>query len=279
MNNKDQDFGFASKEFTSTNKVIPYCQFINADQNNFGLAITSNNIEISEFELSENWEVIDYEFSDGKVDSLVINKDPNLVVINRSETFMSNSMGEVFTYNKNQFNQGDFKAFSYAVIWFLDDNKKPLSKLPFRLKCSGYSGYTFNTKYDYYNNPKSFCKCFLSAYKNITNDRAINKNEIFYAHGIYKPNFMRKKAISRKNGQSSFTVLTESFIVPNKDNFPQLIVKNGSETSEKIKQFMVETESWIEFNNLNKNSQGSNDSKNHNLTDDSQDLHPEPIAF
>jgi hypothetical protein len=26
------------------------------------------------------------------------------------------------------------------VVWFLDNNNKPLSQLPFRLKCSGYSG-------------------------------------------------------------------------------------------------------------------------------------------
>lgn len=77
-------------------------------------------------------------------------------------------------------------------------------------------------------NTDSFCKQFLAVYKSLTGDRAIEKNETFYAHAAYQPQLVRQKVTSSSNGQSSFAVMTNSFIGPIKDNFAQMIVKNGS---------------------------------------------------
>ena len=108
---------------------------------------------------------------------------------------------------------------------------------------------------DYYNRSDSFCKQFLATYKSLTGDRAVDKNEVFYAHAVYQPTLVRKKATSSVNGQSSWAVMTNSFIEPNKDNFGSLIIKNGSETSNKIKELIETTRSWLKSSAVEENNE------------------------
>ena len=248
MNNY-QDFGFNSEEFLGKLTTVPYCQFLNASSKNYGIAITPSNAELAGFKLTDSWQPIEHEFSDGTNETLLVNHKPRILVINRSVPLMSNDL-ETILYNKEKFVLGEYKAFSYVVVWFLDNNNQPLSDLPFRLKCSGYAGLTFLKNYSYYNNPHSFCKQFLQIYKNLTQDRALDKNDVFYAHGVYQPILTRKKATSSINGQSSFAVMTDSFLEPTEANFSSLIIKNGSEVSDKIKEFIQTTKPWLEIESV-----------------------------
>ncbi|MEM8676278.1 MAG: DUF5895 domain-containing protein [Cyanobacteria bacterium P01_G01_bin.67] len=243
MNNY-QDFGFGGDEFRGEMTTVPYCQFLNASKQKFGIAITPTNAELAEFKPDESWQAIEHEFSDGTNENLLVSQQPRLLILNRSQALMSDGV-TTLPYSKVKFAEGEYKAFSYVVVWFLDRQNKPLSELPFRLKCSGYAGLTFLKNYSYYNNPNSFCKQFLNIYKSLTGDRAINKNDVFYAHGVYQPNLVRQKATSSHNGQSSFAVMTDSFKEPTTDNFGSLIIKNGSPLSHKIKQFQETTKSWL----------------------------------
>ena len=242
--NNHQDFGFGGEEFLGQLNTVPYAQFLNASANIYGLAIASKNAELAGLEFIDSWKSIEHEFSDGTNDILFVTTQPRLVILNRSQPMMSNET-ETIAYNKAKCEPEGYKAFSYVVVWFLDANNKPISELPFRLKCSGYSGLTFLQNYNYYNNPYSFEKKFLEVYKSLTKDSAVAKNDVFYAHAIYQPQLVRKKATSSVNGQSSFAVMTDSFIEPNKDNFNSMIIKNGSVTSNKIKQAIETTKSWL----------------------------------
>lgn len=244
MNNY-QDFGFNSNEFLGELTTIPYCQFLNASSKNYGLAITSANAELAKLKLTDGWKPIEHEFADGTNETLLVTQQPRLLILNRSQPLMIGDT-QIMPYNKTQFAEGGFKAFSYAVVWFLDQNNQPISELPFRLKCSGYAGLTFLKNYSYYNNPNSFCKKFLQVYKTLTGDRAIDKNEVFYAHAVYQPILTRQKATSSINGQSSFAVMTDRFLEPNRSNFASLIVKNGSSVSNKIKELIETTKPWLE---------------------------------
>ena len=274
-----QDFGFASDEYNGELTTPPYCQFLNAGNKDYGIAITSANAQLAEFKLIDTWQPIEHEFSDGTAETLFVTQQPRLLILNRSMPLMSNDT-ETIPYNKAKFQLGGYKAFSYIVVWFLDNFNKPLSKLPFRLKCSGYSGYTFLKNYSYYNNPDSFCQKFLTTYKTLTGDRAINKNDVFYAHGVYQPMLTRQKATSSVNGQSSFAVMTDRFIEPTKDNFTSLIIKNGSETSNQIKEFIETTKPWLKTETVpehdeNEVSQATEPRQN----GIEAGLTPEPIAF
>lgn len=238
------DFGFNSEEFLGELSSIPYAQFFNASDTKFGLAITSTNAELAKFELIDTWQPVEHEFRDGTQETLLLTKSPRLLILNRSQAMMSNDT-ETIPYDKKKHDAEGYKAFSYVIVWFLDNNNKPLSQLPFRLKCSGYSGTTFLKRYAYHNVTDSFCKQFLATYKSLTGDRAIDKNELFYAHGVYQPTFVRKLVTSSVNGQKSSAVITDGFVQPTPDNFASLIIKNGSEISIKIKQFIQTTKPWL----------------------------------
>jgi hypothetical protein len=126
------------------------------------------------------------------------------------------------------------------------------------LRCSGFSGLTFLRNYDYHDNPHSFCKQFLAVYQSLTGDRSIDKNEVFYAHAVFQPQFVRQKVTSSLNGQSSLAVVTNSFVLkdtashiePNPTNFPDLIIKNGSPTSNHIKSLIETTVSWLQLDSV-----------------------------
>jgi hypothetical protein len=246
---KFQDFGFQSEDFTGKLNTIPYCQFLCGDIRTYGLAITKPNAEISGFKGGGNFNLTEYQFNDGTTEQLYITQQPRLVILNRSGPLMTravNKTSETIPYDKKRYEEEqDWKAYSYVVIWLLDNNNRPLSELPFRLKSSGYAGLTFLKHYSYYSNPDAFCKKFLQVYKTLTGDRTISKNDVFYAHAVYQPQLIRAKATSKVNGQSSFSVQTESYLMPSTDNFGSLIVRNGSEISEKIKQFIDETKAWL----------------------------------
>ena len=239
-----QDFGFNSDEFLGELTTVPYCQFLNASSKNYGIAITSANAELAKFKLTNGWQQIEHEFADGTNETLLVTQQPRMLILNRSQPLMSND-NQIMPYDKARFVEGEFKAFSYAVVWFLDDGNQPISELPFRLKCSGYAGLTFLKNYSYYNNPSSFCKKFLQVYKSLTGDRAIDKNEVFYAHAVYQPTLTRQKATSSINGQSSLAVMTDRFLEPDRSNFGSLIIKNGSQVSQKIKELIETTQSWL----------------------------------
>lgn len=146
MDTNNIDFGFGGDEFKGETKIIPYCQFINSSAKDFGIAITSTNAELARFELIDGWRPIEHQFADGTEETLLVTQKPRMLVLNRSQPLMSNET-ETIPYNKAKYSQGEYKAFSYAVVWFLDDNNQPISELPFRLKCSGFSGVTFLQNY------------------------------------------------------------------------------------------------------------------------------------
>ncbi len=239
-----QNFGFDSQEFQGELTTPPYCQFFNVSNQKYGIAITLINAELAEFELIDSWQPVDHEFSDGTRETLLVTQKPRLLILNRSVPLMSDGI-ETLAYDKVKHQTGKFKAFSYVVVWFLDNNNQPISRLPFRLKCSGCAGLTFLKNYSYYNNPNSFCQKFLQTYKTLTGDKVIYKNDVFYAHGVYQITLTRQKAVSSVNGQSSFAVMTESFNEPTESNFGSLIIKNGSQVSNKIKEFIEITKPWL----------------------------------
>ena len=276
-----QDFGFSGDEYQGELTTVPYCQFLNASSSNYGIAITPKNAELAQFELIDTWQPIEHEFSDGTTETLLITNQPRILVLNRSKPMMSNDK-ETIPYSKQLCQSGNYKAFSYTVIWFLDRNNKPISELPMRLKCSGYAGLTFLKNYSYYNNANSFCKKFLQTYKNLSCDRAIDKNEIFYAHGIYQPTLSRQKVTSSMNGQCSFAVMTSSFLEPTEDNFASLIIKNGSEVSTKIKELIETTKPWLKIESvLPEDKEVEADRENESLPDSEMKagLTTDPIPF
>jgi Family of unknown function (DUF5895) len=238
------NFGFDGEEFEGAVKSVPYAQFLNASSSVYGLAITKNNAELAGFVDNKDYSLIDHQFDDGTRDRLYLTQNPRLIVINRSEPLMG-SETQTIPYDKVKYQEGGWKAFSYAIIWPVDVNNQPLSQMPFRIKCSGFAGITFLKNYSYYNNPDSFSRKFLAVYKALTGDRVVEKNDIFYAHAVYQIELVREQAKSSQNNQSSMAVQTRSFLEPTRENFGSLIIRNGSDFSNKIKAAIEETKGWL----------------------------------
>lgn len=249
--NNNFDFGFDSEEFVGQSKTVPYCQFINSSNKTFGLGVTAANAELTEFSFQDNWEVQTVEFADGTEESMILTKSPRLVVLNKSKPLMAKENSSIEIYNRDKIEEGGYKVFSYAVVWFLDNENKPLSASPFRLKLSGYSGITFLKNYEYYNEQNCFTRQFLKTYKEVTGDKSLDKSRLFYAHAVFNFKLDRQKVTSSVNGQSSFAVQTTGFLTPTPDNIKTLIIPNKTETSDRIKELVESTQNWINFGNNN----------------------------
>lgn len=249
--NKYQDFGFAGAEYEGESTTPPYCQFINSSK--FGMGIIAANAKLAKFQGGSGWQKVRHEFESGEVHDTYLCQSPRMVILNRGKPMMSKDK-IIKPYSKE--NNDGYTAFSYIVVWFLDEYNQPLSELPFRLKCSGYAGKQLLFNYKYGNNTQSFCQGFLKTYKTLTNDRAIEKNDIFYAHAVYVPSFDRQKVTS-PDGKTSWAVITREYVKPTVDNFSSLIVKNGSSLSNQIKKLMERTKPWLKTEVLTDEAESS----------------------
>jgi hypothetical protein len=120
------DFGFNTEEFLLPS--TPYAQFINASDTKFSIGITSTNAELAKFELIDTWQPVEHEFRDGTPETLLLTKSPRLLMLNRSQAMMSNDT-ETLPYDKKKHDAEGYKAFSYVVVWFLDNNNPSLNYL------------------------------------------------------------------------------------------------------------------------------------------------------
>ena len=246
------DFGFNDEKFKGESTVVPYAQFINPVRcSYFGVAIRESCVEAAGFIPTSSWMEVNHSFKGAKQpEKLLLCTNPRLVILHRSKPYMSNG-SEVTLFDAGRRNkEHGWKAFSYAVVLFLDENNEPLSELPFRLKCSGHAGMSFIKSYQYYQNTDSFVNKFISVYQELTGDKE-PKNDMFFAHAVYQPYFVEGEATA-SNGESSSCCLTSSFKVPNSENFTEFIIpwiKDGERNpeSEKIIQMQKQSKSWIEI--------------------------------
>jgi hypothetical protein len=95
-------------------------QFLNADSQKYGIAVTSTNAELAKFELIDTWQPLEHQFNDGTIETLFVATKPRLVILNRSKPLMSNA-SETLPYDKDKCKQEGYKAFSYVAVWFLDN--------------------------------------------------------------------------------------------------------------------------------------------------------------
>lgn len=240
------DFGFNSDEFLGKLNYIPYAQFMNASKDNYGLAITETNAQITDLNIDDQYfRLCQHEFTNSDKANIFIAIRPRILVLHRSQPYYRGEDDNVYKYSALIKKSLPGKAFSYVVIWLLDKENKPLSKMPLRLLCKGYAGLSFNRQFDYYDNKQSFCTQLLSVYKQATNDQKQQLNNMFYAHAVYEPLFERKKVTSQEVNQSSYAVVTTSFEQPTLQNIKNILIPYNSEVSKLIQSAMELSSDWI----------------------------------
>ncbi len=250
------DFGFNSEEFKGSIETIPYAQFINpVRSSNWGIGIKTDIAEMADFNIIKGWDIVEHEFDDGNKTNLIISQSPRVLVLHRSPALMASGK-IVKPYNREFYTEANekarnddekWKAFSYLVVFFVDENNNLLSETPFRLRCSGQAGASFTKNYSNWNNQQSFCYTFLKVYQQLTGDRTA-KNQLFYSHCVYVPTLAKDKAVHGITGKSSWACLTKGFLEPTEKNIKSLIILNNSETSQKIKESIELSKDWFRLN-------------------------------
>ena len=264
------DLGFATEEFRATQQIIPYAQFLNPYKSpSWGIAIKKNQAEIAGFVPDRTWIETEHKFKGSdRAETLYLSQEPRLLILNRSRLVKSSPSGEISLYNHAiDFDLAkNWKKFTYAVIWFLGEDNKPLSTLPFRLRISGQAGMSFINHYRNYTGASCFCGEFFKLYKELNPaDRDNAKNDLFWAHAIYAPKLAEKEAKSKLTGESSEVCMTVGFLKPTKNNFFDLIVskKANQELSDRILEQVEKTKAWIniaQMDNIKKEKETSSGS-------------------
>ncbi len=70
------------------------------------------------------------------------------------------------------------------------------------------------------------------------------------SHTVYVPYLNEGEAFNRDKSQSSPACLTDGYLEPNGNNLATLIIRNGTHTSDLIKQAIEKTSDWIKYENI-----------------------------
>ncbi|MEO1671687.1 MAG: DUF5895 domain-containing protein [Cyanobacteria bacterium J06631_2] len=207
-----------------TEHTPPYCQFIRGSTSRFGLGIDLLNAQKAGFRANPGWEETTHEFDSGNEGRIFLTRQPRMLVLNRSVTMMSDNGRDIYLYEREHCK--GFKAFSYWIVWFVDEQNKPLSALPFRLKCSGYQGTSLIKLYDHPQEENTFCDRVIETYCSLAQNPQVNNKALLLAHAVYQPNLVRELRAPRSHPQhKSMTVQAKDFLIPTRENFSSLVIK------------------------------------------------------
>ena len=227
-----------------TEQTPPYCQFIRGSTNRFGLGIDLVNAQKAGFGDNPLRQKTTHEFGSGREEEIYLSRSPRMLVLNRSQAMMSDNGRDLYIYDREHCR--GYRAFSYWVVWFVDAQNRPLSRFPFRLKCTGYQGTSLQKLYDYPNETDTFSQRIVEVYQRRAKNPQLKDPQRFLAHAVYQPNLVREMKGSRQDPQrKSMTVITKDYLVPTVENFADFIVKNGSLESQFIDKFITETKPWL----------------------------------
>ena len=70
------------------------------------------------------------------------------------------------------------------------------------------------------------------------------------SHVVYVPFLKEGEAFNRNKTQSSPACLTDGYLAPTPENLTTLIIRNGTHTSDLIKQAIEKTSDWIKHENI-----------------------------
>jgi len=255
----DFDLGFDTEEFKGNEQTVTYAQFLNPYKSpHWGIAIKKDQAEIAGFKPDNTWKTVEHKFKgSSQPETLYLCKEPRIIVLNRSRLLKCSPEGQVSLYDhsKDQGLSKEWKKYTYLIVWFLGENKQPLSDLPFRLKISGQAGMSFINHYKNYTGQSCFCGEFFKLYKELNpRDKDNSKSDLFYAHTIYKPEMEEKEAKSKYTGESSDVCMTVGFVKPTRKNFLDLVIskKKNPELSDRILEQIENTKYWIDVAQVNK---------------------------
>jgi hypothetical protein len=195
-------FDFEDEKFNAPpSQVIPWGLMINPRYGtdglqSYGLAISRDNAQSVGFQLDDNWQQVEHEFSSGEVETIFITTTPRLVIVRRGPLSVQDRETKIRlgTYKdyKEEFlaDKLKFKIYTRHLIFLVGEDKKFLHQSPLQLTLSGSAGASFGKNYAEYQQGRitgGFAGELEKAYAGFQKQPVIPKGPLFHAHGIYCP--------------------------------------------------------------------------------------------
>jgi hypothetical protein len=244
--NPSATFDFEDEKFQAPpSTVLPWCQMLNPKSSldglkPFGLAIKLEQVNAAGFVPDENWQPIEYEFSTGDVENLLITTTPRLSIVRQGPICIKErDTGEVLgrlmdMYDDFKANRLKYKTFTRYLIFLVGQDKKFLHKLPLRLTLSGSAGAGFGMAYRYRKDGQltGFTAELEQAYADFRNQPNAPKGPLFHAHGIFCPLF----EASEKGVENNTVLVTDTtdYEHPTASTLPDYMIPTNSEESKLI---------------------------------------------
>ncbi|RCJ26015.1 hypothetical protein A6770_26990 [Nostoc minutum NIES-26] len=195
-------FDFEDEKFNAPpSQVIPWCQMINPRYGTdgtlqpYGLALKLDNAHAVGFQLDENWQQLEHEFSSG-VETILLSTTPQLVIVRRGPLSVKDretgtKLGTLKeNYDAFLADKLKFKTFTRYLIFLVGENKKFLHESPLQLTLNGAAGASFSKTYCEYQQGKvtsGFVAELEKAYAVYRKQPVTPKGPLFHAHGIFSP--------------------------------------------------------------------------------------------
>jgi hypothetical protein len=162
----------------------------------YGLAISRDNAQSVGFQLDDNWQQVEHEFSSGEVETIFITTTPRLVIVRRGPLSVQDRETKIRlgTYKdyKEEFlaDKLKFKIYTRHLIFLVGEDKKFLHQSPLQLTLSGSPGASFGKNYAEYQQGRitgGFAGELEKAYAGFQKKPLTPKGPLFHAHGIFCP--------------------------------------------------------------------------------------------
>ena len=195
-------FDFEDEKFNAPpSQVIPWGLMINPRYGtdglqSYGLAISRDNAQSVGFQLDDNWQQVEHEFSSGEVETIFITTTPRLVIVRRGPLSVQDRETKIRlgTYKdyKEEFlaDKLKFKIYTRHLIFLVGEDKKFLHQSPLQLTLSGSPGASFGKNYAEYQQGRitgGFAGELEKAYAGFQKKPLTPKGPLFHAHGIFCP--------------------------------------------------------------------------------------------
>lgn len=239
-------FDFEDEKFKAPpSNVLPWCQLINPQLSAdglkpYGLAVKIDQAKASGFTPDANWQPIDYEFSTGAIESLLITTTPRLLVVRRGPVCVKNrATGEILgtlmdRYEEFKADRLKFKTFTRYLVFLVGQDKSLLHQNPLRLTLSGAAAASFGNSYRSRRDgvAQGFTAELEQAYADFRKQPYAPKGQLFHAHGIFCP-FL--EAVEKGAGSNTAWVAdTTDYEHPTASNLADYMIPSSSEESETI---------------------------------------------
>lgn len=246
---------FENEEYKQTSNTLPFAQIINPRLTKTGIlpcgiALTEENAHAVGFKGAPNWEKIDYIFKTGVATPLWITQRPRILIVARSLVYLRERETSAFVgslkdnYKAWEANKRDFKTFSRAFGFILNDKNELAHDKILSFSLNGASGASFNAGWLSIKQMKraGFCYEVEEAFAQVQKKTYEAKNGIFHAHCIYQPIM---EADERGQGQdTSLVAVTSDYAHPAAKTLKDFLLPPGNDLSALLIAYHNEYKDW-----------------------------------